>query len=319
MDAGNSERTIGKRQKSGRIARQVVGRTLGMAILAVCLSGRVGAQGAPVVPKTGLHFGADVYLGMTNASGIRARSNDGQWAGYGSALPSNLSLNWQGARADSARVAVGIGDMYTTRGVTVKQPVEAFYTRQAGQAGALTLGKYFVPFAGYEWEYESKWGAMLSGQRGLTQYAASLNWNPTLHAANGYLHLARNFGPRTTVGVSGAWGRGLMNNSSHNAAFALDLAHSFKGFQFNSEVDVAHSANGAFAFGFGKLTWTRGGRWAPFVGMYSWRDDAGEMGAFHSVVAGTAYQVAPHLTLEAGIGQTGKRSGAFWLQSHVSL
>jgi hypothetical protein len=78
-------------------------------------------QSAPVVPadrpgsagRPRLTFGADLYLGASNVSGVPARSNDGVWAGSGTAYPSVVSLNWQKDDLHTLHVSVGLGDMYT--------------------------------------------------------------------------------------------------------------------------------------------------------------------------------------------------------------
>src|SRR5690348_286766 len=48
---------------------------------------------APSIARGMLTFGGDLYMGGTNLTGVTARNNDGVWAGYNAAYPSNLAIN----------------------------------------------------------------------------------------------------------------------------------------------------------------------------------------------------------------------------------
>lgn len=273
----------------------------------------------PAPPLHGiLKFGADFYYGGTNASGIRARNNDGLWAGFGPAFPSNLSLNWHEGDTRTVRIALGIGDMYTGSGTTLRQPVEAYYQMPGPGGSSVTVGKFYVPFATQEWEYEPKYGAMYSVARGRMNVTASLNYNTNRDTPNLYFRVGRQCGVRTSLGVSAGVGRGLFTDSSHSTAMALDLTHDFGAVTFNSEYNVALGPNGPFQFAFGKFIFTKAGRFLPYVGAYYWHDSAQELGDFRSLVAGLGYKLTPAITLETGyMRKTG--GDGFWLQSHVNF
>jgi len=266
-----------------------------------------------------LSLGGDIYFGGTNATGIRARNNDGMWAaGAGTAYPSNISINWRSGETRAARLSFGIGDLYTASGTMFRQPVEAFYQVPASGGASFTVGKYYVPFAAQEWEFEPKWGAMYQVARGPMNYAASINYNFNRETPNAYFRVGRLWGAKTNLGVSAGVGRGLLYNSSHTAALGMDLSHDFGSVLFSTEYDFAPGPNGPFQFLYGKLTYTRAGNFMPYVGAYYWHDGAQELGTYHSVVVGLGYRVSQHLGLEGAYAR-GNGRNIVWFQSHVTF
>lgn len=266
-----------------------------------------------------LSLGGDVYFGSTNATGIRARNNDGMWAaGAGTAFPSNLSVNWRSGEARAARLSFGIGDMYTKSGTSFRQPVEAFYQVPASGGASFTVGKFYVPFAAQEWVYEPKWGTMYQMQRGAMNYTASLNYNFNRDTPNAYFRVGRLWGAKTNLGLSAGVGRGLIFDTSHTVAVGADVMHDFGSVLFTAEYDFAHSPNGPFQFLYGKLAYTRAGNFMPYVGAYYWHDGAQELGTYHSVVVGLGYRVSQHLALEGAYAR-GNGRNIVWFQSHVTF
>lgn len=139
----------------------------------------------------------------------------------------------------------------------------------------MTLGKFYVPFGVQEWEYESKYGAMFQIAHGATSFTGSVNYNFNRNSPNIYLRIGRQFTPRTSAGVSTGGGRGVFSDSSHALAFGIDLAHDFGGVQFSAEYDFADGASGSFQYVSGKLTFTKAGRFIPYLGVKLAMDDFG--------------------------------------------
>jgi hypothetical protein len=264
-----------------------------------------------------LSFGGDIYYGGTNATGIRARNNDGVWAGFGPAYPSNVSLNWKEGDARAVRVSLGIGDLYTASGTTLRQPVEAYYQLPAGK-GSLTIGKYYVPFAAQEWEYEPKYGLMYTTASGSMTYVTSLNYNFNRNTPNLYFRAGKQFTKRTSLGMSLGGGRGLFTDTNHGMALGLDLSHDMGGVLLTSEYDLAVGPSGPFHFLYAKATLTRLGSFAPYAGFYYWHDEAHELGNFNSLLLGMSYKLTRNLALEGGYAR-GKERNILWFQSHTTF
>ncbi len=272
----------------------------------------------PQPVRNQLKFGADLYYGISNAIEGRSHFNDGIWAGYGSVYPSLISFNWHADEAHGLRVSLGVGDLFTASGTPLKQPVEAFYQFPVAGGGTITAGKFYVPFGVQEWEYESKYGAMFQSAHGATSFTGSLNYNFRRNVPNIYLRIGRQFTPRTTVGVSTGGGRGVFSDSSHALAFGIDLAHEFGGVQFSSEYNFADGASGSFQYVSGKLTFTKTGRFTPYLGAYYWHDTTQELGNFSSLGGGLGYKMNRYLTVEGGYSRGNSRN-VFWLQSHIAF
>jgi hypothetical protein len=140
------------------------------------------AQGAPAqepAPTT-LSIGVDAYSGISNLTGYK-RYSDGFWAaGAGPAYPSIAYLKWQESNGATAKFAYGTGDLYRGRNSIVTQPVEAWYQRPLGKF-SLTAGKFWVPFALQEWQYETKWGVQLQRTFGSTNVTGSVNYDRVTH------------------------------------------------------------------------------------------------------------------------------------------
>src|SRR5579884_3194160 len=275
-----------------------------------------GAPGATTA-ATALQFHANLYFGLTNINGPTARNTDGAWAGAGFALPSTLSLDWSHREDQAVHVAVGIGDLYTGRGTPLHEPVEAYYSFH-GAGGEFTAGKFYVPFASQEWEYEPKYGLMYRQAHGRMDYTTSLQYDQGRRTPNAYLRVGRRVGPQSTLGVSVGLGRGLTYSTSHTMAYGLDFSQEWSGLQLSAEYDFVAGSSQPFQFVYGKLALTKLGNWQPFVGAYYWHDSTGELGHSSSALVGLGYRLTPQLGLETGYARANGRN-VFWLQSHTQF
>lgn len=271
------------------------------------------ADEAPPAPA--FHAGLDFYGGLSNLEGQR-RFRDGFWAaGAGLAYPSNIYLRWTFRRGAQAKVAIGTGKLYTSSQSTVDQPLEAWYQKSFGKLTA-TVGKYYVPFALQEWEYETKPGLMLQTERGPYGLALSANYNDNTRAGNAYLRASRSFGENATVGVSLGAGRGLSYDSVHDRGLAFDATVTRRGWQLLSEYMILkRRSSQRFRFGFARLSYENLGRLKPFIARYSWNDASGAFGVFRSTSAGLGYQLTPNLIIEGGYADTSDKD-IVWGQLH---
>ncbi|MCC6446255.1 MAG: hypothetical protein IT210_22730 [Armatimonadetes bacterium] len=129
----------------------------------------------------------EYYWGMIHNRESETRFWDGCWAGIGAAFPSYAALQWQGAGDRKARISVGLGELYNGREAPFSQPAEDYYETPL-RSGALTAGKFYVPFALQEWEYETRYGLMYgsfdfafarlsyAGAKRITPHAAVYRW-----------------------------------------------------------------------------------------------------------------------------------------------
>jgi hypothetical protein len=263
-----------------------------------------------------LRFGIDNYTGMSNQPGRRSLS-DGMWAGNLPAYPSLAYMRWDGANGRSGKLAIGTGQMYSGSSVGVDQPVEAWWQFPAGKT-AMTVGKFWVPFAAQEWQYETKPGVMLNWSNGPHTLAVSSNYNLRLHTMNSYMRFGRTFGEDAGVGLSLGYGKGLSFDTDHDRAWGLDATFAAGGFRFFGEyMGALQSSGNGFGFLYGKAVFEKMGLWKPFVGFYMWNDKSGAFGRFRSSVYGMAYQVTPSLALESAISPTSDRQVS-WLQLHFA-
>lgn len=187
---------------------------------------------------------------------------------------------------------------FTASGTSLRQPVEATYQFPITGGVTMTVGKYCVPFGIQEWKYEPKYGAMFQSAHGATSFTGSLNYNFSRKMPNIYLRIGRQLSPRTIAGMSTGGGRGLFSDLSHAPAFGVDLTHDFVGVQFCSEYNYGDGANSSFQYVSGKLTFTKTGRFLPYLGAYYRHDSAQELGNFSSLVGELGYGMSRCLTDE---------------------
>ncbi len=270
---------------------------------------------AEAPPAPGLRAGLDFYGGVSNLEGQR-RFRDGFWAaGAGLAYPSNIYLRWVSRSGAQAKLSLGIGKIYTGPQSTVNQPLEAWYQKPMGRLTA-TAGKYYVPFALQEWEYETKPGLMLQTERGPYGVALSVNYDENTHNGNAYARASRSFGEGNSVGVSLGAGRGLSYGSIHNRGLAFDATIARRGWQLLSEYMILkRRSSDRFRFGFARLSYENLGRLKPFIAHYSWDDASGAFGTFRSNSAGLGYELSPNLIIEGGYSATSDKNIA-WGQLH---
>jgi hypothetical protein len=260
-----------------------------------------------------LKFGMETMAGVSNVPGYH-RYSDGMWAGSGTAYPSVGYFKWDNGTGQAGKVSIGIGKMYTGTSAAVEQPVEAWWQAPASKKASVTVGKFWVPFAAQEWQYETKPGAMLNWQEGRNSVAFSANYNLHTHGMNGYWRAGRDLGHEAAVGLSFGLGRGLSYDSIHDKAWGLDATVAWNGFRLSGEyVGMVRHSSDAFGSTFGKLQYEKLGAWKPFVSVYSWNDRSGQFGRFRSTVYGTAYQITPMLAVETAYAPTSNRR-VQWLQ-----
>ncbi len=244
-----------------------------------------------------IKMGIDYYSGVSDLEGER-RFSDGMWAGSSAAYPSVGYLRWEDGKGSAAKLSVGLGSMYTDPGSTLDQPVEAWWQAPAGKA-SVTVGKFWVPFALQEWQYETKPGVMLQCpgsvpggrlrqlQRGHPQRERVPAPRPQLRA-----------GPRTR-GFPGG-GKGLSYTQRARPRLGAGRLLRLAGLARERRIrgNLRDSSSRRFYFGYGKLSYENLGAWKPFVARYLWTDDGEAFGRFRSTTYGVGHQVAPGLALE---------------------
>jgi hypothetical protein len=275
------------------------------------------SDSAETPPAPSLAAGVDVYAGTSNQEGFR-RYRDGFWAaGSGLAYPSNIYLRWKSRGGADAKVALGLGKMYLGADRDFDQPVEAWYQKPAGQLH-WTVGKYYVPFAIQEWQYETKWGVMVQTERGAYNLAASANYNPDTNSPNAYFRVGRDFGENINVGISLAAGKGLSYGSIHDRAAGLDVSAAWRGWRTNIEyLALRRTSAERFRFGYIRLAYEKLGKFKPYIARYSWNDTTDAFGQLDSTSIGLNYQLTPYLALEGGRAFTSDKD-VWWLQAHLA-
>jgi hypothetical protein len=278
----------------------------------------VGPSGAETAPENTFAAGLDVYSGISNYEGVR-RFSDGFWmAGAGLAYPSVAYLKMERRDGSSARLTMGAGDMYRGSSRTVNQPVEAWFQKPVGKL-SVTAGKFWVPFALQEWQYESKYGVQLQRKLGQTDFIGSVNYDRVSQCPNLYFRAGHNFREGVSAGVSLAAGEGLSYGSLHNKAIALDASLQNGNLQFFSEFSVLQRrASDRFTFFHLKLIYDRDARLKPFAAFYKWNDRGDAFGDFRSLAAGATYTIRPELLVEGGLAAT-RDKNIFWIQLHLTL
>ncbi len=269
---------------------------------------------AEEVEAPGLRVGADFYYGFSNLDGFR-RFRDGFWpAGAGLGYPSSVYLRWSSPKGAQARLALSVGQLYNGS-TAFEHPHEAWWKQPLrGKSGTLTLGKFYVPFALQEWEYETKWGAQWERQWGSTGLASALTYNRNTEKANGYARLGHEFGENLSVGVSLAAGRGITYDSVHDKAVGLDFTATHGDWQLLGEYMGARGTSAErFRFLWTRLNYNRWQKFKPFVARYDYHDTTGTMGTFRSYSAGAGYQLRENLTLEGGRAFTDPNN-IWWIQ-----
>ena len=262
----------------------------------------------------GLRIGADAYYGFSNIPGFH-RARDGQWsAGLGPAYPSNVYARWRGKQEDEAKVAVSIGKLYNGSSA-FEQPVEAWYKRPLA-GGSLTAGKFYVPFALAEWEYETKWGAQWDKDWNGTNTSTALTYNRVTHRANAYGRVGRDVAPGVNVGVSLAAGTGLTYDTAHDKALGLDISAERGPWRLTGEYMGARG-DAATRFRFAWLQ-TRYEGWKkvhPFFARHDYKDNTGALGALRSYNTGATFNLRDGLDLDAGYALT-SGPNVWWIQLH---
>ncbi|MBV9468756.1 MAG: hypothetical protein JOZ57_05885, partial [Abitibacteriaceae bacterium] len=127
-----------------------------------------------------------------------------------------------------------------------------------------------------------------------------------------------NFGKHLNLGLSLSAGRGVTFGAVQNRGAGLDATYTSKAWQFVTEnlLFTRHSGE-RFNFDFGKLTYQKLGKWKPYLSKYTWHDQAGTLGKFHSNVYGLNYQLTPEIAIEGAFANTPGQT-VHWIQIHIS-
>src|SRR5262249_48840610 len=146
---------------------------------------------------------------------------------------------------------------------------EATFSGPLGKKGRFTLGKFWVPLALQEWEYESKPGAMLEWNQGDYSLAVAATQNQTTNNGNYYSRLAKNWGERATLGLSLAGGRGVTFASDHDRGIGLDGRYTWRDWEATTELlRFKKGSTGRFDFVWGKVAYHGLKKWTPFASRY---------------------------------------------------
>ncbi len=262
-------------------------------------------------------MGLDVYSGVSNIEGQR-RFSDAFWVAGAGFFPSSAYLQLRQSNGAAARLSVGTGDYYRGPSSIVTQPNELWYQKPVGKFTA-TVGKYFVPFALQEWQYESKYGVQLQRAFGASDFTGSVNYDRIKRRPNIYFRAGRNFSETANAGISLAAGEGLSYGSIHNRAVSLDASLQLKNFKLYSEAFVMQrNSSNRFTFFFSRLIYDKSERLKPYIGYYKYNDKSGAFGDFRSIAYGATLALKPGLLLEGGSAITADKS-IYWVQLHLLL
>jgi hypothetical protein len=91
----------------------------------------------------------------------------------------------------------------------------------------------------------------------------------------------------------------------------------YRGWRLTGEYVGALRGSQGFQFTTAKLAYERLGAWRPYIGLYSWNDHAGYLGAFSSHVYGMQYQLTGATAIDMALAPTSSRR-TYWLQVHTA-
>jgi hypothetical protein len=288
------------------------------ALLAVLIPAAASAQTTPAATTGPIHLGVDSYRGTSSLPGLR-RVTDQLWAGQSTFTPSLVYLRFEGDNNQSARLALGTGDATTGGGALYRQPVEAWW-RQPVAGGAVTVGRFFTPFALQEWQYESRDGVSLEHTVGRLLAVAALQRHPVTGRTALYLRGGVSLSDDATIGVSLAQGGGFSYDSVYDRGVALDAQVKSGPLRFSAEFDrFVGPARTRFRFDTQTVAYRLSPSVEPFVARYTWHDgdSAGALGSYRSQIAGLRYQASSWLGIEAAAARTGQGTVA-WTQLHLT-
>lgn len=272
-----------------------------------------GTSTTPNQARLQAHVGVDAYLGASNLPTLRTYS-DGFWAGSAAAFPSVVYARAENGTL-SGKVSLGIGKLTTSSDATFRDPIEAWVQITAGSL-TVTAGKFWVPFALQEWEYETKPGVMLRYEHGHMNLTAASTYCSTQETMNAYLRAGYRLASDVEVGVSGATGRGISYGTGHDRAYGVDLSAGWRGWRVTSEwLQIGDRDSNRAYFAFGRLTWERGPVWQPWIGTYAWNDRSGDFGRFRGTAYGVTCHLSPSLAIDAAIAPTSDQQTS-WAQLH---
>lgn len=261
--------------------------------------------------------GVDLYYGLSNVRNYR-KYNDHMWAGYGAFVPSTVYAAYENKRGYGAKLSIGTGGLFNTRGDEFYQPAEAWVKSPLGKSASVTLGKFWVPLALQEWEYESKPGVLFQWNRKAYDLSFAATHNRNTRTGNFYARLSRSWGEKATIGLSLAGGRGLSFDTDHDRGIGLDGQLKWRDWQFSTELlRFKAGSSGRFKFGWVKAAYNGWEKWTPFVARYGWDDELGQQGTFGSTVLGVVRQINDNFAVETSYARISD-GDKYWVEVHYA-
>ena len=292
-------------------------RFLAPAVAVLLVSAAVSYAETPKITA-----GVDAYIGTSDIDGQRD-FNDGIWAAGGPsnsmALPSTIYISSDFGNGLTAKASYGIGDMNQYKPNDVDRMPELYVSKQSGDF-TVTAGKFWVPFAYQDWEWETKPGVMVKWAKGATNVTGAVVYNDNKQAddTNSYLRIGQSLGEGVDVGVSVASGKGWSFNSPHDTGYGLDYAISKNKFNLVGEALQATTGAGDFWYTMSKISYTGFDKVTPFIVWNSWNDESGFNGRWRSTTYGADIALCKYVSLQAGYAPTSVGERA-WAQLHVTL
>ncbi len=291
-------------------------RLLAPAVAALLITAAVANAEAPKITA-----GIDAYIGTSDIDGQRD-FNDGIWAAAGPAnamaLPSTVYLSADFGNGLTAKASYGIGDMNQYKPNDLDRMPELYVSKQSGDL-TITAGKFWVPFAYQDWEWETKPGVMVKWAKGTANVTGAVvyNDNKDSDSTNSYLRVGATLAEGVDAGLSVAAGKGWSFNSPHDVGYGVDYSVSKNKFKLVGEALKA-TGEGDFWYTMSKLSYEGFEKVSPFVACYAWNDDTGFNGRWRSTVYGADVAVTKGVSLQAAFSPTSAGSRV-WAQLHVTL
>jgi hypothetical protein len=291
-------------------------RILAPAVAVLLITAAVANAEAPKI-----NAGIDAYIGTSDIDGQRD-FNDGIWAAAGPAnamaLPSTVYLTADFGNGLTAKASYGIGDMNQYKPNDLDRMPELYVSKQSGDF-TVTAGKFWIPFAFQDWEWETKPGVMVRWAKGTTNVTGAVvyNDNNDSDSTNSYLRVGKTVADGVDLGVSVAGGKGWSYNCPHDAGYGLDYTISKKKFKLVGEAFQA-TGSGDFWCSMSKISYEGFNKVIPFIVYNAWNDASGFNGRWRSTTYGADIALSKGVSLQAAYAPTSAGSRV-WAQLHVTL
>lgn len=141
---------------------------------------------------------------------------------------------------------------------------EPYLSKQSGDY-TVTAGKFWIPFAHQDWEWETKPGVMVEWAKGVTNVTGAVvyNDNKVSDSANSYLRVGSTLAEGIDVGGSVSAGKGWPYNSRHDSGYGLDYTISKMKFKLVGEAFQA-TGGGDFWCSMSKISYEGFNKVTPF-------------------------------------------------------